>query len=162
MTTIANLSRRRFLRGMFSTGALVLGVSFAPDLLLAQTVELKRRNGAALLQPNVFVAIETDGTVRIVAHRSEMGTGIRTSLPLVLADELDADWSRVKIDQAIGDARYGSQDTDGSHSIRSFFDTMRECGATARLMLIRAAAAQWKVPAVPQWRLPACGRRWDG
>ena len=107
MTRIANLSRRRFLRGMFSTGALVLGVSLAPDLLLAQTVERKRRNGAAVLQPNVFVAIETDGTVRIVAHRSEMGTGIRTSLPLVLADELDADWSRVKIDQAIGDARYG-------------------------------------------------------
>jgi isoquinoline 1-oxidoreductase beta subunit len=147
VTTIANLSRRRFLRGMFSAGALVLGASFAPDLLLAQTGERKRRNAAPVFQPNVFVAIETDGTVRIVAHRSEMGTGIRTSLPLVLADELDADWSRVKIDQAVGDARYGSQDTDGSHSIRSFFDTMRECGATARLMLIRAAAAQWKVPA---------------
>src|SRR5215472_17036099 len=104
MTTITNLSRRRFLRGMFSTCALVLGASFAPDLLFAQTGERKRRSGASVLQPNVFVAIETDGTVRIVAHRSEMGTGIRTSLPLVLADELDADWSRVKIDQAIGDA----------------------------------------------------------
>jgi isoquinoline 1-oxidoreductase subunit beta len=147
MTTIANLSRRQFLNGMFSAGALVLGVSFAPNLLLAQTGERKRGNGPSVFQPNVFVAIETDGTVRIVAHRSEMGTGIRTCLPLVLADELDADWSRVKIEQAIGDARYGSQDTDGSHSIRSFFDTMRECGATARLMLIRAAAAQWKVPA---------------
>jgi len=147
VTTITNLSRRRFLRGMVSTGALVLGVSFAPDLLIAQTDERKLRTGASVLQPNVFVAIETDGTVRIVAHRSEMGTGIRTSLPLVLADELDADWSRVKIDQAIGDPRYGSQDTDGSHSIRSFFDTMRECGATARLMLVRAAASQWKVPA---------------
>lgn len=66
---------------------------------------------------------------------------------MVLADELDADWKRVKIDQAIGDKRYGDQNTDGSHSIRSFFDTMRECGATARWMLIQAAAQQWNVPA---------------
>src|SRR5262249_16215764 len=108
--------------------------------------DLKHSQGSPPFQPNVFVAIESDGTVKIVAHRSEMGTGIRTSLPLVVADELDADWSRVKIEQAIGDPRYGSQDTDGSHSIRGFFDTMRECGAAARLMLIRAAAVQWQVP----------------
>jgi isoquinoline 1-oxidoreductase beta subunit len=76
-----------------------------------------------------------------------MGTVIRTSLPLVLADELDADFKRVKIDQAIGDQRYGDQNTDGSHSIRSFFDTMRECGASARWMLIQAAAQTWNVPA---------------
>ena len=82
-----------------------------------------------------------------MAHRSEMGTVIRTSLPLVLADELDADWKRVKIDQAIGDKRYGDQNTDGSQSVRSFFDTMRECGAAARSMLIQAAALQWNVPA---------------
>ncbi len=75
-----------------------------------------------------------------------MGTTIRTSLPLVLADELDADWKRVKIDQAIGDKRYGDQNTDGSHSIRSFFDTLRQCGAAARWMLIQAAAQQWNVP----------------
>ena len=145
MTAIANVSRRAFLRAMFSTGALVLGVSLVSDLLLAEA-DGQSAGGKSVFQPNVFVAIESDGTVRIVAHRSEMGTGIRTSLPLVVADEMDADWNRVKIDQAIGDPRYGSQDTDGSHSIRSFFDTMRECGAAARVMLIRAAAAQWKVP----------------
>jgi isoquinoline 1-oxidoreductase beta subunit len=100
----------------------------------------------ATFHPNVFVGIETDGTVWIVAHRSEMGTVIRTSLPMVLADELDADWKRVKIDQAIGDHRYGDQNTDGSHSIRSFFDVMRISGATARVMLIQAAAQQWGVP----------------
>ena len=82
----------------------------------------------------------------IVAHRSEMGTVIRTTLPLVVADELDADWKRVKIDQAIGDHRYGDQNTDGSHSVRSFFDVMRVSGATARVMLIQAAAQQWGVP----------------
>src|SRR5258705_12514409 len=74
-----------------------------------------------------------------------MGTVIRTSLPLIVADELDADWKPVKIDQAIGDPRYGDQNTDGSHSIRSFYDVMRQAGASARLMLIRAAAQQWSV-----------------
>ena len=83
----------------------------------------------------------------IVTHRSEMGTGIRTSLPLVAADELEADWSRVTIEQGIGDPRYGDQNTDGSRSIRDFYDTFRVAGATARTMLVSAAAAQWNVPA---------------
>ena len=100
-----------------------------------------------MLRPNVFVAIQSDDTVSIVAARSEMGTGISTALPLVLADELDADWTKVKIHQADADKRYGDQDTDGSHSVRSFFDVMRDCGASARYMLIQAAAAQWNVPA---------------
>ncbi len=64
--------------------------------------------------PNVWVGINSDGSVIIVSHRSEMGTGIRTSLPMVLADELEADWTRVRLQQAIGSERYGSQDTDGS------------------------------------------------
>jgi isoquinoline 1-oxidoreductase beta subunit len=85
--------------------------------------------------------------VWIVASRSEMGTTSRTTLPLIVADELDADWKRVKIGQAIGDKRYGDQNTDGSHSIRSFYDAMRGAGATARFMLIQAAAKQWGVPA---------------
>jgi isoquinoline 1-oxidoreductase beta subunit len=75
-----------------------------------------------------------------------MGTTSRTTLPLIVADELDADWKRVKIEQAIGDSRYGDQNTDGSHSIRSFYDAMRQAGATARFMLIQAAAKQWGVP----------------
>jgi len=75
-----------------------------------------------------------------------MGTSSRTSVPLILADELDADWKQVKLEQAIGDPRYGDQDTDGSHSVRSFYEVMREAGATARLMLTRAAAQQWGVP----------------
>jgi isoquinoline 1-oxidoreductase beta subunit len=94
----------------------------------------------------VYLGIDPDGTVWIIAHRSEMGTTSRTSLPLVAADELDADWKRVKIEQAIGDKRYGDQNTDGSHSIRSFYDAMRVAGASARWMLIEAAAAQWMVP----------------
>ncbi|MCG8650454.1 MAG: molybdopterin-dependent oxidoreductase, partial [Pirellulales bacterium] len=80
-------------------------------------------------------------------HRSEMGTGIRTGLPRVVADELEADWKRVVIQQARGDKRLGDQNTDGSNSIRFFFKRMRVAGATARTMLERAAAQQWQVDA---------------
>jgi isoquinoline 1-oxidoreductase subunit beta len=153
MSAIENVSRRGFLKGVATAGALVLGACYAPEILWGQqSDDLRTDDGhtdadKATLHPNVFVGVETDGTVWIVAHRSEMGTVIRTSLPLVVADELDADWKRVKIDQAIGDPRYGDQNTDGSHSIRSFFDVVRLSGATARLMLIRAAAQQWGVAA---------------
>ena len=97
--------------------------------------------------PLVFVAIGEDGIVSIVCHRSEMGQGVRTGMPMIVADELEADWSRVRVVQAPGDeARYGNQDTDGSRSTRHFFMPMRRCGAAARQMLEAAAAARWKVP----------------
>src|SRR5260370_2674063 len=99
------------------------------------------------LNPSVYLADDTDGTAYIIAHRSEMGSGSRTGLPRIVADEVDEDVAPVKIVQAIGDEKYGDQETDGSHSVRSFFDGLRESGATARLMLVRAAAAQWGVPA---------------
>jgi isoquinoline 1-oxidoreductase beta subunit len=148
MSHIENVSRRSFLKGVFGAGALILAVRYVPPVF-GQAMQTDGQTDAdrATLHPNVFVGIQQDGTVYIVAHRSEMGTVIRTSLPLVVADELDADWKRVKIDQAIGDKRYGDQNTDGSQSVRRFFDTMRECGAAARWMLIQAAAVQWNVPA---------------
>jgi isoquinoline 1-oxidoreductase beta subunit len=145
MNLIENVSRRSFLKGVVSTGALVLGACYYPEILRADGLPKDTLADRATLHPNMFVGIDTDGTVQIVAHRSEMGTAIRTSLPLVVADELDADWKRVKIEQAIGDPRYGDQNTDGSHSIRSFYDVMREAGASARFMLIQAAAQQWNV-----------------
>ena len=96
--------------------------------------------------PNVFISIDADGAVTIVAHRAEMGTGIRTSLPMVIADEMEADWSRVKLVQAPGDEpKYGNQDTDGSRSMRHFIQPMRQCGAAMRTMLETAAAAKWGV-----------------
>ena len=147
MSAIANVSRRNFLRsGVLASGALVLGTRFYARLL---PDELPHDTHAdqATLNPSVFLGINPDGTVWIVASRSEMGTTSRTTLPLIVAEELDADWKRVKIEQAIGDKRYGDQNTDGSHSVRSFYDGMRVAGATARLMLIQAAAAQWGVPA---------------
>ena len=147
MSALANVSRREFVRGMFSTGALVLSATLAPKALWAGTSQHAVSSEGTVLRPNVFVAVQPDDTISIIAARSEMGTGISTSLPAVLADELDADWTKVRVQQGDGDKRYGDQGTDGSHSVRSFFDVMRNCGATARQMLIAAAAAQWKVPA---------------
>jgi len=148
MIHIENAQRRDFLKGMLSTGALLLGVRIMPDELFAESRAAANAISPmanAPLQPSVYLAIDTDGTAYIIAHRSEMGNGVRTSLPRIVADELDADWTRVKVVQAIGDEKYGDQDTDGSHSVVSFFTPLREAGATARLMLVRAAAQQWGV-----------------
>jgi isoquinoline 1-oxidoreductase subunit beta len=148
---IENVSRRDFLKGVVGTSAFVLGVSILPKRLYAENhiaggLDPAEQMAKAALQPSVYLAIDTDGTAYIVAHRSEMGNGVRTSLPRIVADELDADWSRVKVVQALADEKYGDQDTDGSHSVVSFFIPLRTAGASARLMLVRAAAQQWNVP----------------
>ena len=150
MVQIESVGRRGFLKGMLGAGAFVLSIRLMPEQAFAASAA---GSGAPVnpamkgpLSPSVYLAIDTDGTAYIIAHRSEMGSGSRTALPRIVADELDADWARVKIVQATGDEKYGDQDTDGSHSVRSFFDTLREAGATARLMLVRAAAKDWGVP----------------
>jgi isoquinoline 1-oxidoreductase subunit beta len=146
MSAITNVSRREFLGGVFSTGAFVLAAQVIPRSAWAQAAPFRTQAESAPLNPSVYLGIRPDGSVFIVTHRSEMGTGIRTSLPQVAADELEADWSRVTIEQGIGDPRYGDQNTDGSRSIRDFYDAFRRAGATARSMLVSAAAAQWTVP----------------
>ena len=137
------VSRRGFLGNVFSAGALIIGTR----LPLRSAAPAAKAAASAAWHPNVYLGIDADGTVIVVTHRSEMGTGIRSVLPVVLADELEADWGRVRLEQAVGDTKYGSQNTDGSCSIRDFYDALREAGATARTMLERAAAAQWGVPA---------------
>ncbi|HVZ15737.1 MAG TPA: molybdopterin cofactor-binding domain-containing protein [Terriglobales bacterium] len=140
MNSIQNFSRRGFLKAGLAAGSFVLASRFVPEPLWAADEKV-------IFNPDLFLAIASDDTITIIASRSEMGCGSRTSVPLVLADELDADWSKVKLEQAIGDVKYGDQNTDGSHSVRAFFDQMRTTGATARAMLITAAANQWRVPA---------------
>src|ERR1700674_1988157 len=148
MSEIENVSRRRFLTGgVIAAGALVLGVRYYRRLLPGEKLPHDTNADHAALHPSVYLGIDPDGSVWIVASRSEMATTSRTTLPLIVADELDANWKRVKIEQAIGDKRYGDQNTDGSHSIRSYYDAMRFAGASARFMLIQAAARQWSVPA---------------
>lgn len=97
------------------------------------------------LNPNAFLHLAPTGLLTIVCHRSEMGQGIRSSLPVLLADELGADMKKVEIVQADGDKAYGDQNTDGSNSIRGIYTDMRKAAATARMMLIQAAAKEWKV-----------------
>jgi len=147
MNRIDLVTRRTFLGGVFTAGAFVLSARLLPLDAVASSGTDAASTANAAWNPSVYLGIETDGTVIVVAHRSEMGTGIRTGLPMIVADELDADWARVKVEQAIGDAKYGSQNTDGSCSIRDFADAMRDAGASARMMLERAAAAKWSVPA---------------
>jgi isoquinoline 1-oxidoreductase beta subunit len=139
-TTPADLSlgRRSFLVVLGgAAGGLMLGLRF-PAAAAAE---------ASQLAPIRFVEIGKDGIVTIVCSRSEMGQGIRSSLPFVLADELGADFARVKVVQGDGDACYGDQNTDGSHSVKDFYQVMRVAGASARSMLLTAAAQRWGVPA---------------
>jgi len=147
MNAVENSSRRGFLQGAAAASALVLALRFSPASVWAAEPSVGPHADHAAFHPDVYLGIDSDGTVYIVAHRSEMGTTSRTSVPLILAEELDADWQRVKLEQAIGDPRYGDQNTDGSHSVRSFYDVMRQGGASARLMLVQAAAQKWRVPA---------------
>jgi len=145
---VENVSRRSILRGLGIAGGLVLAAPVMSRQAFAayQTGAGKMPHGT-VVDPRVFVAIASDGTVTILAHRSEMGTGVRTSLPLIVAEEMEADWSRVKVKQADGDeVKYGNQDTDGSRSTRHYLIPMREIGASARTMLEAAAAKRWGVP----------------
>lgn len=148
--TLSNVSRRSLLAG---GGALVLAVGLGSHATAQAAAEPKPFGADAMPNgwrddPKIFVAIAEDGAVTVTCHRSEMGQGVRTSIAMVVAEELDADWNRVRVAQAWGDeARFGNQDTDGSRSLRHFFMPMRRAGAAARAMLVEAAARQWNVPA---------------
>ncbi|WP_394850305.1 molybdopterin-dependent oxidoreductase [Pendulispora brunnea] len=139
------IPRRSFLAALgLSVGTLALGIA-PSEAHAAPPPGLPSGDGG--LTANAFLHIAPDGTVSVICHRSEMGQGIRSSLPVLVADELGADMAKVKILQGDGDPIYGDQNTDGSKSVRGGFDDMRKVGATARMMLIAAAAKQWKVPA---------------
>ncbi|RVT91766.1 xanthine dehydrogenase family protein molybdopterin-binding subunit [Rhodovarius crocodyli] len=141
---VMNLSRRALLMGL-GAGSLVLAAGGA-------SAQQRAFGGAAMPgglrdAPNLFVALARDGTVTILCHRSEMGQGVRTGMPLIVAEEMEADWARVAVGQAPGDeARFGNQDTDGSRSTRQGFLSMRRVGAAVRQMLETAAAERWRVP----------------
>ncbi len=142
MTDIFKLDRRDFLKlGAATGGGLILGVH------VADTRPWVTPGGP--LQPNAFVQVAADGEVTIWVAKAEMGQGVRTSLPMIVADELDADWSRVTVVQADAHpSKYGSQMTVGSRSVRNgAWMNLRRAGAAAREMLVAAAAAQWGVSA---------------
>ena len=147
MNETLHTTRRTFLQGSLSGLLLSVGFNGTVRAEDARKYGADSMPGGTVDNPHVFISIEPDGRTTLIAHRVEMGTGVRTSLPMVIADELEADWARVTVVQAdANEARYGNQNVDGSRSVRHFLLPMRRAGAAARQMLEAAAAARWGVP----------------
>jgi isoquinoline 1-oxidoreductase subunit beta len=130
------LSRREFV------GA---GIGAAAGLVIGFYLPHKGESRKDSFSPNAYLRITPDNKITIVVARSEMGQGVRTALPMILAEELEADWKQIEIEQAGASTLYGDQTTGGSASIRTTWDPMRKAGASAREMLISAAALTWGV-----------------
>jgi isoquinoline 1-oxidoreductase beta subunit len=145
---VEKISRRSVLQSLGVAGGFVLAAPLMsqPAFAAYETGAGKMPHGV-VVDPKIFVSIAPDGIVTILAHRSEMGTGVRTSLPMIVAEDMEADWSRVRVQQAHGDeVKFGNQDTDGSRSTRHYLLPMRHIGAAARVMLEAAAAKRLGVP----------------
>ena len=130
------ISRREFV------GA---GIGAAAGLVIGFYLPHKGESQKESFSPNAYLRITPDNKITIVVARSEMGQGVRTALPMILAEELEADWKQIEIEQAGASTLYGDQTTGGSASIRTTWDPMRKAGASAREMLISAAALTWGV-----------------
>ncbi|MFZ0136759.1 MAG: xanthine dehydrogenase family protein molybdopterin-binding subunit [Candidatus Sulfotelmatobacter sp.] len=131
------LSRREFVAA---------GVAAGAGLVVGFYLPHAGRRGEEIFSPNAYLRITPDNKVTIVCARSEMGQGVRTALPMILAEELEADWKQIEIEQAGASTLYGDQGTGGSASVKTTWDPMRKAGAAAREMLISAAALTWGVP----------------
>ena len=137
------MKRRDFVKIFgLATGGLLLGCNVSADKVVVNTLE----DGISFV-PNLFIQLQKDGTVTIVVARSEMGQGIRTSMASAIAEDLEADWKYVTVQQATGDTKFGNQNTDGSRSIRTLLKPMRKMGAMARSILEQAAAKKWNIAA---------------
>ena len=145
--TVINLGRRATLLGLAAGTFVVATRLSSPAFAQAKKYGGDAMEGGLKDDPRVFLSIADDGTVTLLCNRAEMGQGIRTGWAMVVADELEADIARLKVQQAPGDeARYGNQNTDGSRSMRHHFDPLRRIAAAARLMLEQEAASRWNVP----------------
>jgi isoquinoline 1-oxidoreductase subunit beta len=146
-SAFAKTSRRGFLKaGTVATGGLVLGFMLPSGGRLARAAEAK----PVVYAPNAFLRVAPDNTVTVIVNRLEFGQGVHTALPMVIADELDADWAQMRAELAPAadvykDPAFGMQITGGSGTIAHSFTQYREVGARARAMLVAAAAEQWKV-----------------
>src|SRR5881409_2743988 len=144
MSAPSQVSRREFLETTAAAGAgLVIGFHLPAGGRFAAAA-------AAPFAPNAWLRISPDNSVLVVVDRSEMGQGVTTSLPMLLAEELDADWSKIRIEFAPADKAYinpmfGMQGTGGSTSVRAAYTPLRKAGAAAREMLVTAAAETWEV-----------------
>jgi isoquinoline 1-oxidoreductase beta subunit len=145
---IENTSRRDFLRkSALAGGGLVLGFYFDPANSAAKRVAKPSAiSEASAFKPNAFIRIDPNGTITLISKQPEIGQGIKTSLPMVIAEELEVSWKDVVIVQGDLDPIYGSQSAGGSRSTPTNYEEFHRLGATARTMLIQAAAEIWQAP----------------
>ena len=143
----AEVSRREFITvSTAATGGLIVALRFGPAHADAQ-MQMPAPAGPAPF-PTAYIQIDPDDRVLIWSAQPEMGEGTKTSLPMLIAEELDADWSKVRVEDApLDPQKYGGQGVGGSDAIRSDWDSLRRIGATARALLLGAAAAEWGIPA---------------
>ena len=135
-----NINRRDFIKIASSTTSLVLGILPNTTKLYGSSLKSKQ------FTPSAFVTINSDNSIIITATKSDMGQHVRTSLPMILSEELEADWNLVKVVQAdANESKYGDQGTGGSGSVRELFPVLRKAGSAAKEMLIKAAAEKWGV-----------------
>jgi isoquinoline 1-oxidoreductase beta subunit len=150
--TVKNLSRREFLKDTAAVmGGLVIGFYLPLQGGRAYAADAAPKPAKPIYPPNAFIRIAADDSITIVVNKSEMGQGVYTSLPMLIAEELEADWSRIRVEPApvaavYNHTGYGMQMTGGSSSVPSSWEQLRRVGASARVLLIRAAAQQWGVP----------------
>ena len=136
-------NRRDFLKISYSASmGLMIGVALPiKNRLIGENIVNQT------FDPNIWISIQSNNIINIVTAKSEMGQHIRTTIPMIVAEELNADWSKVKVKQAdTHPDKYGSQSTGGSGSVRRSYTRLRKAGATAKEMLIQAAATKWGVP----------------
>ncbi|ABK17417.1 xanthine dehydrogenase family protein molybdopterin-binding subunit [Syntrophobacter fumaroxidans] len=148
----ATISRREFLRKTLAGAGFAVAVSLKPFVCEVWPQQRRAREEVEIFSPAAWVQVTSDNLVTVIVNKSEMGQGVTTSLPMIVAEELDADWDQVRFEIAPARERYldpvsGRQYTGGSTSVRQMIAPLRTAGAIAREMLLRAAAETWKVPA---------------
>ena len=141
MKKVKKQTRREFIKVVSVSGSGLILASYIPF----NSAFANLGDDPKIFSPSVYLKIDSNNVVTVIFHRSEMGQGIKTSLPMLIAEELEVDWEKIVIEQADADKKYGSQSTGGSWSIRSTWEPFRVAGATARVMLITAAASKWNI-----------------
>lgn len=140
MSNQPNVSRRNFLRvSMIAGGGMLVGFSSLGNA--------EGKTEDTEFSPNVYIKIAPDGSITLVSPNPEIGQGVKTSLTMIIAEEMNVDWKKINVEIAPMDAKYGSQTTGGSGAVRSRFAPLRQAGATARVLLVAAAAQTWDVSA---------------
>jgi isoquinoline 1-oxidoreductase subunit beta len=144
----AKLSRRSFLKlSSLAGGGFALALYLRPSPLdAAEASSEPSEQGEGVFAPNHFIRITPAGQITIIASNPECGQGVKTGLPMIIAEELDVAWHLITVEQANFDPRYGRQVAGGSRATPTHYEPFRQLGATARTMLVAAAAAQWQVP----------------